>query len=31
MKLLKRWIPLMKLVKEDKWKLIISGILIFLC
>ena len=31
MKLLKRWIPLMRLVKEDKWKLIISGILIFLC
>ena len=31
MRLLKRWIPLMKLVKEDKWKLIISGILIFLC
>ena len=31
MKLLKRWIPLMKLVKEDKWKLIISGILLFLC
>lgn len=31
MKLLKRWIPLMKLVKDDKWKLIISGILIFLC
>ena len=31
MKLLKRWISLMKLVKEDKWKLIISGILIFLC
>lgn len=31
MKLLKRWIPLMKLVKEDKWKLIISGTLIFLC
>lgn len=31
MKLLKQWIPLMKLVKEDKWKLIFSGILIFLC
>lgn len=31
MKLLKKWIPIIKLIKEDKWKLIISGILIFLC
>ena len=31
MKLLKKWIPIIKLIKEDKWKLIVSGILIFLC
>ncbi len=31
MKLLKKWIPIIRLIKEDKWKLIISGILIFLC
>ena len=31
MKLLKKWIPIIKLIKEDKWKLIVSGILLFLC
>lgn len=31
MKLLKKWIPIIKLIKDDKWKLIVSGILIFLC
>ncbi len=31
MKLLKKWVPIIKLIKEDKWKLIVSGILIFLC
>ena len=31
MKLVKKWIPIIKLIKEDKWKLIVSGILIFLC
>lgn len=31
MKLLKKWIPIIKLIKEDKWRLIVSGILIFLC
>lgn len=31
MKLLKKWIPIIKLIKEDKWKLVVSGILIFLC
>lgn len=31
MKLLKKWIPIIKLIKEDMWKLIVSGILIFLC
>lgn len=31
MKPLKKWIPIIKLIKEDKWKLIVSGILIFLC
>lgn len=31
MKLLKKWVPIIKLIKEDKWKLVVSGILIFLC
>lgn len=31
MKLLKKWIPIIKLIKEDKWKLVVSGIIIFLC
>ncbi len=31
MKLLKKWIPIIKLIKEDKWKLVVSGILLFLC
>lgn len=31
MKLLKKWAPIIKLIKEDKWKLVVSGILIFLC
>ena len=31
MKLLKKWIPIIKLIKEDKWRLIVSGILLFLC
>lgn len=31
MKLLKKWIPIIKLIKEDRWRLIVSGILLFLC
>ena len=30
-KLLKKWIPIIKLIKEDRWRLIVSGILLFLC
>ena len=31
MKLLKKWITIIKLIKEDRWRLIVSGILLFLC